>query len=217
MKTEERTLLLKGAPCGFSVHQNYYFDWFLLKVKYHKQWRLLKGNTKRAAAALGKGRYQTACKYLIKEPKFRQAMSNNIKSIVREECNSMISTKFQSNFRVNDLEDLKRVKIDALEQEMREQAPYIFNTLKSIATRARRNDKRKATIRAVIAFSILISQRNKNMNTIQKLISVLLLTAKARTKVCETVRRLSREQLSGKSSRKHLKFEASKSYLKIRL
>ena len=102
----------------------------------------------------------------------------------------MTSTKFQSKFRVNDLDDLKCVKIEALAQEMREQVPYIFNTLKSIATRARRNDKRKATIRAVIAFSILISQRNKNMNAIQKLISVLLFTAKARSKVCETVRKL---------------------------
>ena len=152
-------------------------------MRYSKQWRNLKGNSRKAAAALGKGRYVTACNHLMKEVRFRDAARKQIGKIIRNECKILCSRSFDSKFRVQSMEDLKNVKISELTDEIKEKAPFTDGALNAITGNSNGTDKRKSEIRQIVAFGTLICQRNRQVNVMQKLISILLYRAKARVKV----------------------------------
>ena len=81
------------------------------------------------------------------------------------------------------MHDLRKVDFLDLCSKLKKDAPFTYNALAGIATRTKRPNSRQVDIRTAIAFGILISNKNRHMTAIQKLVSVLLYKALVRTEV----------------------------------
>eukprot|EP00112_Aurelia_sp_Birch-Aquarium-sp1_P000947 Seg1092.2 transcript_id=Seg1092.2/GoldUCD/mRNA.D3Y31 product="hypothetical protein" protein_id=Seg1092.2/GoldUCD/D3Y31 len=76
------------------------------------------------------------------------------------------------------------MKLQDLAAELKNNAPFTYSALGAILKRFLKEENTKESrIRIAVAFSILINRRNINMNSIQKLMGILLFKAKARVKI----------------------------------
>lgn len=134
-------------------------------------------------AALAKKRYQAASSHLLNVEQFKSSMVKHVHRVIKEESIKLASRKFSSKFRLKSVSDLSSVKLTALNDELMVHAPFTYNALLGICQKTKNDKDKKSDIRRAIAFAILIFQRNKRLNLVQSLISVLLYKAKARVKV----------------------------------
>ena len=141
------------------------------------------GSIKHAVAALGLHRYKTASKFLFRDPDLKEALVEQVERQIRKECEACCKPRSHSKFRVQSFEDLKSVNLLSLVDEIKRNAPTAYSALCGIAQRKFRLEERKSSIRSAIAFGMLLNMRNRKINAIQKLMSVLLYKGKARVKV----------------------------------
>ena len=141
---------------------------------------------KHAIIALGLKRYKTATKYLLKDQTVAGAIVEQVQQQIRRECNEYMKCDNRSKYRVKTFEDLKHVSLHNLAEEVKEKTPITYKVFRAISERKLNVEENKTALRSAVSFGILIHARNKNMNAIQKLLSVLLYKGKARVKVNST-------------------------------
>ncbi len=157
---------------------------FSFKVN-NKEKKTTSGNSlKRALAALQRGRFSGAARHLLKISKFRSAVEQLVGKMVWHESRKILSSKLKSGLQMKNDNELETVQLQNIAKELKKNAPLTYSILGAIIKR-KYGDKesKKAQIRVAVAFSLLINHRNQNINTVQKLLGVLLYKAKARVKV----------------------------------
>ena len=138
----------------------------------------------KALASLRKYRFHAAAKHLLNVAKFKSSMEKNVEKLIWKESKMIASPAFQSKFRTKKYESLKAMKLQDLAAELKNNAPFTYSALSAVLKRYfKEDDTKESRVRIAVAFSILINHRNMNMNSIQKLMGILLFKAKARVKV----------------------------------
>ncbi len=138
---------------------------------------------KKAVVALGRRRYSSACKNLFSKPKLTQRFNTQLKKAVLTECQTLTSTGFKTMFQTTNVKSLDKINFQGLFDEMQKHAPVVTTILSTIAKRNNKENNNKFITRCIIAYSMLINNRNHQLNVIQKLMSILLYKSKVRVKV----------------------------------
>lgn len=168
----------------FTTQMQLYTFLFLSKVKCGYKATKTSTNLKRALASLQKYRFHAAVKHLLNMTNFKSSVAKHVEKMIWKESKIIASPAFQSKFRAKRCKSLKAMKLQDLAAELKNNAPFTYSALGAILKRFLKEENTKESrIRIAVAFSILINRRNIIMNSIQKLMGILLFKAKARVKV----------------------------------
>ena len=140
----------------------------------------LYGLAKRAVKAITTGRYSTALNLLSNDERFSEAVQKLVQRKIRQECSKFSKS---SDMKLTTTSDLESFNIQNVYAAAEEQCPTTITALRAISYRSRPRSKDYGTLKIAAALGILMNERNRNCNAVQKLIGVMLYKGKLNTQV----------------------------------